>query len=131
MSLQDPISDMLTRIRNSQSRSKLSVSMPSSKQKVAIAQILQDEGYITGFNVEGDGAKKSLTITLKYYEGKPVIELLKRVSRPSLRLYKKTDDIAKVKAGLGTAIISTSKGLMTDKTARTNGVGGEVICIIA
>jgi small subunit ribosomal protein S8 len=131
MSLQDPISDMLTRIRNGQARAKVSVSMPSSKQKVAIAQILQDEGYISMFTVEEAGAKKSLTIELKYYEGKPVIELLKRVSRPSLRLYKKTDEIAKVKAGLGTAIISTSKGLMTDKTARTTGVGGEVICIIA
>jgi small subunit ribosomal protein S8 len=131
MSLQDPISDMLTRIRNGQARAKVSVSMPSSKQKVAIAQILKDEGYISSFNVAEEGPKKSLTIDLKYYEGKPVIELLKRVSRPSLRLYKKTDDIAKVKAGLGTAIISTSKGLMTDKTARTQGVGGEIICIIA
>jgi small subunit ribosomal protein S8 len=131
MSLQDPISDMLTRIRNGQARAKVSVSMPSSKQKVAIAQILKDEGYISSFNVAEEGPKNSLTIDLKYYEGKPVIELLKRVSRPSLRLYKKTDDIAKVKAGLGTAIISTSKGLMTDKTARTQGVGGEIICIIA
>jgi small subunit ribosomal protein S8 len=131
MSLQDPISDMLTRIRNGQARAKVSVSMPSSKQKVAIAQILKDEGYISSFNVAEEGPKKSLTIDLKYYEGKPVIELLKRVSRPSLRLYKKTDDIAKVKAGLGTAIISTSKGLMTDRTARTQGVGGEIICIIA
>ena len=131
MSLQDPISDMLTRIRNGQARAKVSVSMPSSKQKVAIAQILKDEGYISSFNVAEEGPKKSLTIDLKYYEGKPVIELLKRASRPSLRLYKKTDDIAKVKAGLGTAIISTSKGLMTDRTARTQGVGGEIICIIA
>jgi len=131
MSLQDPISDMLTRIRNGQARAKVSVSMPSSKQKVAIAQILQDEGYISAFTVEEAGPKKSLTIKLKYYEGKPVIEMLKRVSRPSLRLYKKTGEIARVKSGLGTAIISTSKGLMTDKTARTTGVGGEVICIIA
>jgi len=131
MSLQDPISDMLTRIRNGQARAKVSVSMPSSTKKVAIAQILKDEGYITGFAVEENGPKRTLTIELKYYEGKPVIELVKRISRPSLRQYKKTDEIARVKGGLGTAIISTSKGLMTDKTARASGVGGEVLCIIA
>ena len=131
MSLQDPIADMLTRIRNAQARSKREVSMPSSKQKVAIAQILEQEGYITGFKVNEDGPKRALTIELKYYEGKPVIELLKRVSHPSLRRYKKNGEIMKVKDGLGTAIISTSKGLMTDKTARTQGIGGEVICIIA
>jgi len=131
MSLQDPIADMLTRIRNGHARSKLSVSMPSSKQKVAIAEILKEEGYITGFGVEADGPKKTLKVDLKYYEGKPVIELLQRVSRPSLRKYKKSEDILKVKSGLGTAIVSTSKGLMTDKTTRAQGIGGEVLCIVA
>lgn len=131
MSLQDPIADMLTRIRNGHARSRISVSMPSSKQKVAIAQIMKEEGYITGFDVQEDGLKKTLKVDLKYYEGKPVIELLQRVSRPSLRKYKKNGDIAKVKNGLGTAIVSTSKGLMTDKTAREQGIGGEVLCIIA
>ncbi len=131
MSLQDPIADMLTRIRNGQSRAKDSVSMPSSRQKVAIAQLLKDEGYINGFDVTEDGPKKTLTVELKYFDGKPVIEILKRVSRPSLRTYKQSDDIDRVKNGLGTAIISTSKGLMTDKTAREQGVGGEVLCIIA
>ncbi|MEX2353084.1 MAG: 30S ribosomal protein S8, partial [Gammaproteobacteria bacterium] len=125
------IADMLTRIRNGQSRAKVSVSMPSSKQKVAIAQLLKDEGYISGFDLAEAGPKKTLTVELKYFDGKPVIEMLKRVSRPSLRTYKQNDDIAKVKNGLGTAIISTSKGLMTDKTAREQGVGGEVLCIIA
>lgn len=131
MSLQDPIADMLTRIRNGHARSRRSVSMPSSTQKVAIADLLKEEGYIVGFDVQQDGAKKTLTIELKYYEGKPVIELLQRISRPSLRRYKKTGDIAKVKNGLGTAIISTSKGLMTDKTARAQGIGGEIVCIVA
>lgn len=131
MSLQDPIADMLTRIRNAQARTKRDVSMPSSKQKTAIAQILKEEGYISDFNVSEDGVKKTLMITLKYYEGKPVIELLQRVSRPSLRRYRGSDDIMKVKGGLGTAIVSTSKGLMTDKTARAQGVGGEILCIVA
>ncbi len=131
MSLQDPIADMLTRIRNAQARSRQSVTMPSSKQKIAIAEILTEEGYIAGFNIEDEAAKKSLVIELKYYAGKPVIELLRRVSRPSLRLYSGKDDLTKVKGGLGTAIISTSKGLMTDKAARAQGVGGEIICIVA
>jgi small subunit ribosomal protein S8 len=131
MSLQDPIADMLTRIRNGHARSRRNVVMPSSKQKVAIAEILKEEGYITGFAVQADGPKKTLDIELKYYEGKPVIEMLQRVSRPSLRKYKKSGDILKVKSGLGTAIVSTSKGLMTDKTAREQGIGGEVLCIIA
>lgn len=131
MSLQDPIADMLTRIRNGHARTRRSVSMPSSKQKVAIAEILKQEGYISGFDVREDGAKKTLDIELKYYEGKPVIEMLQRVSRPSLRRYKKTGALPKVKNGLGTAIVSTSKGLMTDKTARAQGIGGEVLCIIA
>ncbi len=131
MSLQDPIADMLTRIRNGHARSRINVVMPSSKQKVAIAEILKEEGYIAGFAVQADGPKKTLDIELKYYEGKPVIEMIQRVSRPSLRKYKKSGDILKVKSGLGTAIVSTSKGLMTDKTAREQGIGGEVLCIIA
>lgn len=131
MSLQDPIADMLTRIRNGHARLRLNVSMPSSKQKVAIAQIMKEEGYIVGFDVQEDGPKRTLKVELKYYEGKPVIELLQRVSRPSLRKYKKNGEVAKVKNGLGTAIVSTSKGLMTDKTAREQGIGGEVLCIIA
>ena len=131
MSLQDPIADMLTRIKNGQARSMRHVSMPSSKQKVAIAKIMQDEGFITGFDVSEDGPKRTLKIELKYYEGKPVIEMLKRFSRPSLRRYSRSDDIIKVKDGLGIAIISTSKGVVTDKTARSKGIGGEVLCIIA
>ena len=131
MSLQDPIADMLTRIRNGHARYRINVVMPSSKQKVAIAEILKEEGYIAGFAVQADGPKKTLDIELKYYEGKPVIEMIQRVSRPSLRKYKKSGDILKVKSGLGTAIVSTSKGLMTDKTAREQGIGGEVLCIIA
>ena len=131
MSLQDPIADMLTRISNGHARSRINVFMPSSKQKVAIAEILKEEGYIAGFAVQADGPKKTLDIELKYYEGKPVIEMIQRVSRPSLRKYKKSGDILKVKSGLGTAIVSTSKGLMTDKTAREQGIGGEVLCIIA
>ena len=131
MSLQDPIADMLTRIRNGQYRSMSHVTMPSSNQKVAIAKILQEEGYITDFEVNEEGAKKALTIELKYYEGKPVIELLKRISHPGLRKYSKGDDIITVKGGLGIAIVSTSKGVMTDRSARSQGIGGEVLCIIA
>lgn len=131
MSLQDPISDMLTRMRNAQGRSMKNVSMPSSKQKVAISKILQEEGFILGFDTKQSGAKTKLTIELKYYEGKPVIELLKRISLPSLRKYSKSDEILKVKDGLGIAIVSTSKGVMTDKSARSQGIGGEVICIVA
>ena len=131
MSLQDPISDMLTRMRNAQARSMKNVSMPSSTQKVAIAKILQEEGFITGFETEQAGPKTILIIELKYYEGKPVIELLKRVSLPSLRKYSKSDEIIKVKDGLGIAIVSTSKGVMTDRSARAQGIGGEVICIVA
>jgi small subunit ribosomal protein S8 len=131
MSLQDPISDMLTRMRNAQARSMKNVSMPSSTQKVAVAKILQEEGFITGFGTEQNGPKTTLTIELKYYEGKPVIEMLKRISLPSLRKYSKSDEIIKVKDGLGVAIVSTSKGVMTDKSARAQGIGGEVICIVA
>ena len=131
MSLQDPISDMLTRMRNAQARSMKNVSMPSSTQKVAVANILQEEGFITGFATKQNGPKTTLTIELKYYEGKPVIEMLKRISLPSLRKYSKSDEIIKVKDGLGVAIVSTSKGVMTDKSARAQGIGGEVICIVA
>ena len=131
MSLQDPIADMLTRIRNSQARSKHSVSMPSSKLKVAIAGILKEEGYITEFRVDEEGSKSNLTIDLKYFDGKPVIEMLREISKPGLRRYCTRDDLPRVMNGLGTAIISTSKGVMTDKSAREKGLGGEVICIIA
>lgn len=131
MSLQDQISDMLTRVRNGQHRSKREVSMPSSKLKTAVAKILQEEGYITGFSVNGDKARPVLTIELKYFEGKPVIELLRRVSSPGLRRYSPSDKLPRVYGGLGTAIISTSKGVMTDRNARQLGIGGEIICIVA
>jgi len=131
MSLQDQIADMLTRIRNGQQRFKLEVAMPSSKLKVAVATILKEEGYIEDFSVEEDGAKPRLTIKLKYFEGKPVIELLQRVSSPGLRRYSAKDQLPRVRGGLGTAIITTSKGVMTDKAAREQGVGGEIICIVA
>ncbi len=130
MSLQDPIADMLTRIRNGQARSKREVSMPSSKLKVAIAEVLLKEGYLTNFNTNEE-IKKTLTIELKYFEGKPVIEKLQRFSLPRQRRYRTKNDIQKVLGGMGTAIISTSKGVMTDKTAKEQGVGGEVLCIIA
>ena len=130
MSLQDPIADMLTRIRNGQARSKREVSMPSSKLKVAIAEVLLKEGYIANFKTNEE-MKKTLTIELKYFEGKPVIEMLQRYSLPSLRRYRSKNDIPKVLGGMGTAIISTSKGVMTDKTAKEQGVGGEVLCIVA
>lgn len=131
MSLQDPIADMLTRIRNGQARNMSHVSMPSSRQKVAIAKIMQEEGYINGFDITENGPKKNLKVELRYYEGKPVIELLKRVSLPSLRKYSKSDEIVSVKDGLGIAIVSTSKGVMTDRSARAQGIGGEVLCIVA
>lgn len=132
MSMQDPIADMLTRIRNGQERSKREVSMPSSKLKMAVADILKQEGYIVDFRQnEHDNNKKTLTIELKYFNGKPVIEVLQRVSRPSLRKYRSKAKLPRVLAGLGTAIISTPKGVMTDKSARQQGVGGEVLCIVA
>ena len=131
MSLQDQISDMLTRVRNGQHRLKREVGMPSSKLKIAVAKILQEEGYITGFSVNEDKARPVLTIELKYFEGKPVIELLRRVSTPGLRRYSPGDKLPKVYGGLGTAIISTSKGVMTDRNARQLGIGGEIICIVA
>jgi small subunit ribosomal protein S8 len=131
MSMSDPISDMLTRIRNAQRAEKASVSMPTSKLKLAIAKVLKDEGYIDGFVVDGDVAKSQLTISLKYYAGAPVIERIERVSRPGLRIYKGVDDIPKVMGGLGVAILSTSRGVMTDRAARAAGIGGEVLCLVA
>lgn len=131
MSLQDPISDMLTHIRNGQARNKRDVTMPSSKLKVAVASILKAEGYITDFRVSDDEIKKSLTVELKYFEGKPVIETLKRISRPGVRRYRSKNELPTILSGLGIAIISTPKGLMTDKSARKQGVGGEVLCIVA
>ncbi|CAM5187516.1 MULTISPECIES: 30S ribosomal protein S8 [Alishewanella] len=130
MSLQDPVADMFTRIRNGQSANKVAVKMPSSKLKVAIAKVLKDEGYIGDFAVSGD-VKPELEITLKYFQGKSVIETIDRVSRPSLRIYKKRDELPKVMGGLGVAIVSTSKGLMTDRAARKVGIGGEIIGYVA
>ena len=131
MSMTDPIADMLVRIRNAAAVGKPTVKMPSSKIKVAIAKVLQDEGYIGGSRVTQNGAKAELEIVLKYYEGKPVIEKLQRVSRSGLRQYRGKDAIPKVLGGLGVAIISTSKGIMTDSQARQQGVGGEVLCVVA
>jgi small subunit ribosomal protein S8 len=130
MSMNDPIADMLTRIRNAQAANKKSVSMPSSKTKCAIAAVLKDEGYIIDFHVES-GVKPTLNVQLKYYEDKPVIARLQRVSRPGLRQYKGKEELPKVQGGLGIAIVSTSKGLMTDRAARAAGHGGEVICYVA
>ena len=131
MSMSDPISDMLTRIRNSLQRHKREVQMPSSKLKVAIANILKQEGYITDFRVEEHDKKATLTIELKYFEDRPVIESIKRISRPSLRCYKSVNDLPKVMGGLGVVIISTAKGVMTDKSAREHGIGGEVLCQVS
>ncbi len=131
MSMSDPISDMLTRVRNGQQAGKITVSMPSSKRKVAVASLLQEEGYISGFSVREDGKKALLQIDLKYFQGKPVIEMVQRVSRPGLRIYKGSKELPKVQGGLGIAIISTSKGLMTDRAARAAGHGGEVMAYVA
>ena len=131
MSMNDPVSDMLTRIRNAQQAEKESVSMPSSKLKVAIAKVLKDEGYIDDFAVRGESSKPELEVSLKYYAGSPVIEKIERVSRPGLRIYKPSRDIPQVMNGLGIAIVSTSKGVMTDRKARGLGVGGEVLCFVA
>lgn len=130
MSMQDTLADMFTRIRNAQMAAKPSVAMPSSKMKVSVAKVLEDEGFISGFAVSSDDAKPSLSIELKYFEGKPVIEEIKRVSRPGLRLYKGKDELPKVRGGLGVSIVSTSKGVMTDKAAQAAGVGGEIICTV-
>ena len=129
MSMQDPISDMLTRIRNAHHRSKPDVVMPSSKLKASLAKVLQDEGYISGFSVS-DEVKPSLTVELKYFEGKPVIEEINRASKPSLRVYAGTKDLPKVRSGLGVAIVSTSQGVMTDRAARAAGIGCVVLCTV-
>jgi len=131
MSMSDPIADMLTRIRNAQIVQKSAVTMPSSKLKVAIAQVLKDEGYIDGFQVNNETGKAELEITLKYYAGRPVIERIERVSRPGLRVYKGRDAIPQVMNGLGVAIVTTPRGVMTDRKARQTGVGGEVLCYVA
>jgi small subunit ribosomal protein S8 len=131
MSMSDPIADMLTRIRNAQLVEKVNVVMPSSKLKVAIAQVLKDEGYIDGFEIKTDGAKQELEITLKYHAGRPVIERIERVSRPGLRVYKGRHDIPQVMNGLGVAIVTTPRGVMTDRKARQAGIGGEVLCLVA
>ncbi len=128
--MQDPIADMFTRVRNGQMSNKVAVTMPSSKVKAAVAELLKSEGFIADYEVSGD-VKKELNVTLKYFEGKPVIETIKRVSRPGLRIYKKTGDLPKVMGGLGVAIVSTSKGLMTDRAARKAGIGGEIIGYVA
>ena len=130
MSMSDPIADMLTRIRNAQATEKQSVVIPASKVKQAIAQVLKDEGYIEDFAVRNQEGKSVIEIGLKYYAGKPVIEKIERVSRPGLRIYKGRDDIPRVMNGLGVAIVSTSKGVMTDRRARETGVGGEVLAIV-
>jgi len=130
MSMSDPIADMLTRIRNAQATEKVSVIIPASKVKQAIAQVLKDEGYIEDFAVRKNDGKAMIEIGLKYYAGKPVIEKIERVSRPGLRIYKGRDDIPRVMNGLGVAIVSTSRGVMTDRRARETGVGGEVLCVV-
>ena len=131
MSMSDPIADMLTRIRNAQMVEKTSVAMPSSKLKTAIAQVLKDEGYIDGFQVKTESGKSQLEISLKYYAGRPVIERIERVSRPGLRIYKGRHDIPQVQNGLGVAIVTTPKGVMTARKARAAGIGGEVLCYVA
>lgn len=131
MSMSDPIADMLTRIRNAQQAQKGSVTMPSSKLKVAIANVLKDEGYIESYVVRENAGKPELDVELKYYAGRPVIERIERVSRPGLRIYKGSDDLPRVMNGLGVAIVSTPKGVMTDRAARASRVGGEVICVVA
>ena len=129
MSMQDPVADMLTRIRNAHHRNKMDVSMPSSGVKVSIARVLADEGYIDGFRVSDD-SKQILVLNLKYFEGKPVIVEIDRISKPSLRQYRGKNDLPKVRGGLGTAIVSTSRGVMTDRSARAAGIGGEVLCTV-
>ena len=131
MGMSDPISDMLTRIRNAQLTEKTTVRMPSSKLKKAIAQVLQDEGYIDGFVVRENAGLPEMEVALKYYAGRPVIEKIERVSKPGLRIYKGRDDLPRVMNGLGVAIVSTSRGVMTDRKARSLGVGGEVLCVVA
>lgn len=131
MSMTDPIADMLTRIRNAQLAEKAEVRMPSSNVKVSIAKVLKDEGYILGYSVEENAGKATLTIELKYYQGVPVISMVRRASTPGLRSYKGKDDLPKVEGGLGIAIVSTSQGVMTDRAARAAGHGGEILCFVA
>jgi small subunit ribosomal protein S8 len=131
MSMTDPIADMLTRIRNAQMVGQVDVSMPCSKLKMSIAQVLKDEGYVEDYAVRENGPKKELRIGLKYYAGRPVIERIERISKPGLRVYKDRDSLPTVMNGLGVAIVSTSHGVMTDRKARATGVGGEVLCIVA
>jgi small subunit ribosomal protein S8 len=131
MTMTDPIADMLTRIRNGQRAGKVSVAMPSSGAKIALAKVLKAEGYIMSYSAESEGAKSELTIELKYYEGSPVIETIQRVSRPGLRVYRGNEEIPKVLGGLGVAIVSTSAGVMSDRQAREQGIGGEVLCVVS
>ncbi len=131
MTMTDPISDMLTRIRNGQKARKVSVSMPASNAKKAVARVLKDEGYITDYSVSGEDAAMELSVELKYFEGTPVIESIKRASRPGLRIYRGKEDLPQVLGGLGVAIVSTSAGVMSDREAREKGIGGEVICIVS
>lgn len=131
MSMTDPISDMLTRIRNGQKARKVSVSMPASTAKIAVARVLKDEGYITDFSTDGDGAQRLLNVELKYFEGTPVIESIQRASKPGMRVYRGKDELPKVLGGLGVAIVSTSAGVMSDRQAREKGIGGEVLCIVS
>jgi small subunit ribosomal protein S8 len=131
MTMTDPISDMLTRIRNGQKARKVNVTMPASKAKLAVANVLKDEGYVADFAVDGEGASQTLTVELKYYKGAPVIDNIARVSKPGLRIYRGTDDLPKVLGGLGIAIVSTSAGVMSDREAREKGIGGEVLCVVS
>ena len=131
MSMTDPIADFLTRIRNGQLSGKPEIAAPSSRIKLALAKVLKEEGYVAGFQVTSDGAKQTLSIELKYFDGRPVIDRLERVSRPGLRIYRGKTELPKIQGGLGTAIVSTPKGVMTDKQARAIGQGGEVLCIVA
>jgi len=131
MSMTDPIADMLTRIRNAQTAGHADVTMPASKVKVSIAQVLKDEGYIEDFAVRGEGKARELHVGLKYYAGRPVIERIERVSKPGLRVYKGRHDIPRIMNGLGVAIVSTSHGVMTDRKARADGFGGEILCFVA
>ena len=131
MSMTDPIADMLTRIRNGQKARMVSVSMPASKAKEAVARVLKQEGYVTDYAVSGDGADRTLSVELKYFQGVPVIERIQRASRPGLRIYRGKEDLPRVLGGLGVAIVSTSAGVMSDRQAREKGVGGEVLCIVS
>lgn len=131
MSMTDPIADMLTRVRNGQKARKVSVTMPSSTAKAAVAKVLKDEGYITDYSTSTDGHKSELTVELKYFEGTPVIERIERVSKPGLRIYRRQEELPKVLGGLGVAIVSTSAGVMSDRQAREQGIGGEVLCIVS